>query len=235
MNNSLNIVTASDRNYFKFVFRFIEQAHLIFPGARIILYDLGMSGHQLGLINYFLVKWKPWTPMRSKGEYPHGYKPRALHKPSMLLNASRSLSGPMVYMDVDAIPIAYFDVPDCDVAVTMKSKDIMRFYRGTELEEYLGLLDAGVIMFGENKRNRELFIADWLLNMSKDPNPSDQKSLNKVVGRCHDWDTYNCTKNLAIGDETVRVKILHEDDYNSSTAHPDAKILHLRVHENTTY
>jgi hypothetical protein len=211
--------------------RFLEQAYTIFPAARLVVYDLGMSSHQLGMINYFLVKYKPWYPMKSHGEYPDGYKPRALHKPSMLLNAARTLKGPIVYMDVDAVPVSHFEVPDCDVAVTMKSKDNMKFFANSPLEEYLGLLDAGVIMFGPEEK-RELFIADWLLDMSKDPNPSDQKSLNKVVGRCHEWKTYNCTKNLEIGDDTVRVRILHEDDFNSSTAHPDAKILHLRVHEN---
>lgn len=208
----------------------MEQVYNIFPHAKMILYDLGMSSHQLGLINYFLVKYKPWKPIRWEGDYPEGYKPRALHKPSMLLNAARSLKGPIVYMDVDAVPVSYFEVPDCDVAVTMKRKDTMKSYAGTPLEEYLGQLDAGVIMFGANER-RELFIASWILNMSEDSSPSDQKSLNRVVGRCHDWETYNCTKNLDIGDETLRVRILHEDDYNSSTAHPDAKILHLRVHE----
>ena len=199
----------------------------------MIVYDLGMSSHQLGLINYFLVKYKQWYPMKGHGKYPEGYKPRALHKPSMLLNAARTLDGPIVYMDVDAIPVKYFEVPDCDVAVTMKRKDAMKQYKDTPLEEYLGLLDAGVIMFGADKK-RELFIADWILDMSKDPNPSDQKSLNKIVGRCHNWETYNVTKNLDVGDETLRIRILHEDDFNSSVAHPDAKILHLRVHENTT-
>jgi hypothetical protein len=210
--------------------RFLEQVYTVFPDARMVVYDLGMSSHQLGMINYFLVKYKQWHPMKSHGKYPDGYRPRALHKPSMLLNAARTLNGPIVYMDVDAVPVSYFEVPDCDVAVTMKSKQNMKLFVNSPLEEYLGLLDAGVIMFGPDEK-RELFIADWLLNMSKDPNPSDQKSLNKIVGRCHDWDTYNCTKNLDIGDETLRVRILHEDDYNSSTAHPDAKVVHLRVHE----
>lgn len=204
----------------------------VFPSARLILYDLGMSSHQLGMIDYFLVKYRPWRPFKSTGEYPEGYKPRAIHKPSMLLNAARALDGPIVYMDVDAIPVSYFDVPDCDVAVTMKRRSEMKKYAGTPLEEYLGLLDAGVVMFGPDEK-RELFIADWILNMGRDKSPSDQKSLNKIVGRCHNWETYNVTKNLEIGDETVRVRILHEDDYNSSVAHPDAKILHLRVHENT--
>lgn len=202
----------------------------MFPEARMVLYDLGMSSHQLGLINYFLVKYKPWTPVKPRGKYPDGYVPRALHKPSMLLNAARKLEGPIVYMDVDAVPVNHFNVPDCDVAVTMKSKETMAQYANTPLQEYLGFLDAGVIMFGPDEK-RELFIAEWLNDMREDDSPSDQKSLNRVVGKCHDWKDYNVTKDLEIAEETLRVRILHEDDYNSSTAHPEANILHLRVHE----
>jgi hypothetical protein len=52
-----------------------------------------------------------------------------------------------------------------------------------------------------------------------------------VVDECHDWEKYNVTRKMDIGGETLRVRILHEGEYNSSFMHPDAKILHLRVHE----
>jgi len=152
----------------------------------------------------------------------------------MLFHATRNCTGDIVYMDVDAYPVAYFEVPDCDVAVTMKRKDQMAQHRGTPLEEYLGKLDAGVIMFGSDLK-RELFIAKWAMDMQDDPSPSDQKSLNRVVDECHDWEKYNVTRSLDIGGDVIKIHILHEGEYNSSFMHNGAKIVHERVHENTTY
>lgn len=226
----MNIVTACDSKYFKFLPRFIEQVATVLPGCEIKIYDIGMTFPQQQSIAFSGTKFYPWTSFKSKGTYPKGYIPRALHKPSMLLHACRSLKGTIVYMDVDAVPIAPFEVPDCDVAVTMKSRNEMMKYRGTPLDEYLGYLDAGVVMFGPHER-RELFCARWILDLCKDENQSDQKSLNRIVSECTDFSTYNCTHNLFIADENIRVRVLNENEYNSSTAHPDAKILHLRVHE----
>lgn len=226
----MNIVTACDDKYFKFLPRFIEQTANVLPNANVIVYDLGMTHAQAEAIAFSGTNFKPWNTFKSNGVYPDGYIPRALHKPSMLLNACLRFRGPIVYMDVDAVPIAPFEVPDCDVAVTMKSHSEMRKYRGTPLNEYLGYLDAGVVMFGSDEK-RELFCAEWILDLGRDKNPSDQKSLNRILSKCHDFRTYNCTKNLYIGGEKLRARILHEDEYNSSVASPKAKILHLRVHE----
>jgi hypothetical protein len=228
----LNIVTAADKDYFKFLPEFIEQTRLVFPDAKIYVYDLGMTYDQLYALDHSNVSIRGWRKVVPKDHapYPIGYTPRALHKPSMLYNLSRHADGPIVYMDVDAYPVNYFKVPDCDVAVTMKRKDQMAQHRGTPLAEYLGKLDAGVIMFGPDAK-RGLFLAKWVLDMQNDDCPSDQKSLNNVVGECHDWEKYNVTRQYPIAGTTVRVHILHEGEYNSSFMHPDAKILHLRVHE----
>ena len=229
----MNIVTACDREYYKFLPRFLEQAIRVMPFVNIVVYDLGMSTRQINAIEFTRVKYQPWAKFTSDGVYPEGYKPRALHKPSMLLHACRSWRGPIVYMDVDTIIVSEFEVPDCDVAVTMKRREEIKKYAGTDLEEYLGFLDAGVIMFGPDNK-RELFCAAWVIDLQKDNQHSDQKSLNRIVARCHNKTKYNITKKLEIADDVLRIRILHEDDYNSSVASPDAKILHLRVHENTT-
>ncbi|MHA2070125.1 MAG: hypothetical protein ACXABY_37640, partial [Candidatus Thorarchaeota archaeon] len=204
MKSSLNIVTASDKNYFKYVPDFVSRCREVFPDAHMVLYDLGITLGQLGLTKSMDVTYCQWQPVRHRGSYPDGYIPRALHKPSMLFHAARHLRGPIIYMDVDAYPVSPFVIPDCDVAVTMKRKDQMAQYRGTELEEYLGKLDAGVIMFGPNEA-REFFIAKWAMDMQDDPNPSDQKSLNRVVGECHDWEKYNITRNLDVAGDIVKI------------------------------
>ncbi len=203
----------------------------MFPDAMIVVYDLGMTWDQTRLTKYMGATYCQWTKHNSDGKYPKGYIPRALHKPSMLFHAARHLEGPIIYLDVDAYPVNYFKIPDCDVAVTMKRKDQMAQHKGTELEEYLGKLDAGVIMFGPDEP-REYFIAKWAMDMQDDPNPSDQKSLNRVVDECHDWKKYNVTRKLDVAGDEVRVHILHEGEYNSAFMHNDAKIVHKRVHEN---
>ena len=65
-------------------------------------------------------------------------------------------------MDIDAIPVRHFEFPDCDVAVTMKRREEIQRYENTALEEYLGYLDAGVIMLGPIAQKRELFVAKWI-------------------------------------------------------------------------
>jgi hypothetical protein len=226
----MNFVTAADEGYFHFVYDFVEKTREVFPYANIVVYDLGMTTEQMFFTKAMGAIYCKWDKVQSNGKYPEGYTPRALHKPSMLFHAARNLAGPIVYMDVDAYPVAHFEVPDCDVAVTMKRRDVMKLYKDTPLEEYLGRLDAGTIMFGTGEA-RELFIAKWAMDMQDDPNPSDQKSLNNIIDECHDWIKYNVTRKLLVGGDPVRVQILHEGNYNSAFLHPDAKIIHKRVHE----
>ena len=219
-------MTATDAEYFHFLPRFLEQAREVFPSASITVYDLGMNYIQQEKIYAQLVRCRPWRKKKTDGKYPEGYYPRALHKPHMLYHAHRHLHGPILYLDVDAYPVSYFDMPDCDVAVTKKNILSVAQYANTPLEEYLGFLDAGVIMLGPDKK-RELFLAKWAKDMQDDPSPSDQKSLNRVVGE----GDYNTTRELDIGGDTLKIHILHEGIYNSSFMHPEAKIVHLRVHE----
>ena len=201
----MKIVTASNANYYEHLLRQIVTAHAnldVIPDV----FDLGLTDIQVDALGMMGVDvWdKPLlTPEPGIG-YPKGYKPKALHKPAMLLEYCDMYDDDVVYMDADAWIARPFDFPATGLGLTRVRDVIMEAYWGTPMEEYVGPYHSGVVFLGGGCIN---FLLEWEEDINEDLLPSDKKSMNKVA-------------------RDYPVAELDEYVYNSRTMLPFTKIFH---------
>lgn len=109
-----------------------------------------------------------------------GVFPDCLHKPVLIKTVCAAYPGELVvYLDVDAFPVARFDEVDdgtFDVGVTIRmngDSSVPRFFA------YMGMVNAGVIIFRANERTRA-YVDAW--EAATLDHENDQKALNASLG-----------------------------------------------------
>lgn len=207
----MRIVTAADANYYDHLLRQIVSAHHnldVIPDV----FDLGLTNIQvdaLGMMGVDVLDIPALTPSPG-ANYPEGYRPKGLHKPSMLVEYCCEHDwDDVVYMDADAWVVRPFDFPRLQIGVTRVRDVIMESYRGTPMEEYVGPYHSGVIFLAAGCL---AFLMDWEGDILDDPSPSDKKSMNRVLRR------------YAKGN--LKMSSLDEYEFNSRTMLPFTKIYH---------
>ena len=201
----MKIVTAANANYYDHLLRQIVSAHSnldVIPDV----FDLGLTDIQvdaLGMMGVDVWDVPALTPDPGVG-YPKGYRPKALHKPAMLVEYCDMHDDDVLYMDADAWIVQPFDFPTAGLGLTRVRDVIMEAYWGTPMEEYVGPYHSGVMFLG---RNRMRFLLEWEEDINDDLLPSDKKSMNKAARNHH-------------------VKGLDEYEFNSRTMLPFTKIFH---------
>ena len=202
----MKIVTAANANYYEHLLRQIVTAHNnldVIPDV----FDLGLTDIQvdaLGMMGVDVWDKPALTPEPGIG-YPKGYRPKALHKPAMLVEyCIQHAWHDVVYMDADAWVAQPFDFPTTGLGLTRVRDVIMESYWGTPMEEYVGPYHSGVIFIGMGCTN---FLLEWEEDINEDLLPSDKKSMNKSAKAHH-------------------VTELNEYEFNSRTMLPFTKIFH---------
>ena len=201
----MRIVTAADARYFDHLLRQIVSAHSnldVIPDV----FDLGLTDVQVDALGMMGVDvWdKPLlTPEPGVG-YPEGYRPKALHKPAMLLEYCDIHDDDVVYMDADAWVARPFDFPTKGLGLTNVRDVIVESYLGTPMEGYVGPYHSGVVFLSGGCMN---FLLEWEKDINEDLLPSDKKSMNRAAKRYH-------------------VTELNEYEFNSRTMLPFTKIFH---------
>jgi len=201
----MKIVTAANANYYDHLLRQIVSAHNnldVIPDV----FDLGLTDVQVDALGMMGVDvWdKPLlTPEPGIG-YPSGYRPKALHKPTMLVEYCDMYDEDVIYMDADAWVARPFDFPSSGLGLTRVRDVIMESYWGTPMEEYVGPYHSGIVFLGKGCMS---FLLDWEKDISEDLLPSDKKSMNKAATAYH-------------------VTELDEYEFNSRTMLPFTKIFH---------
>ena len=202
----MKIVTAADANYYDHLLRQIVSAHRnldVIPDV----FDLGLTDIQIDALGMMGVDvWGVPALIPEPGiGYPKGYRPKALHKPAMLVEyCFLHRWHNIVYMDADAWVVRPFDFPSKGLGLTRVRDVIMESYWGTPMEEYVGPYHSGVVFIGMG--NIEFLLA-WEGDLNDDLLPSDKKSMNKAI------ESYDVTE-------------LDEYEFNSRTMLPFTKIFH---------
>lgn len=201
----MRIVTAANANYYDHLLRQIVSAHRnldVIPDV----FDLGLTDIQVDALGMMGVDvWdKPLlTPEPGVG-YPEGYRPKGLHKPTMLVEYCDAHDDDIIYMDADAWVARPFDFPAAGLGLTRVRDVIMEAYWGTPMEEYVGPYHSGVVFLSKGCMS---FLLEWEKDISTDLLPSDKKSMNKVAG-------------------DYPVAELNEYEFNSRIMLPFTKIFH---------
>ena len=201
----MRIVTAANANYYDHLLRQIVSAHRnldVIPDV----FDLGLTDIQVDALGMMGVDvWdKPLlTPEPGVG-YPEGYRPKGLHKPTMLVEYCDAHDDDIIYMDADAWVARPFDFPAAGLGLTRVRDVIMEAYWGTPMEEYVGPYHSGVVFLSKGCMS---FLLEWEKDISTDLLPSDKKSMNRVA-------------------EDYPIAELSEYEYNSRTMLPFTKIFH---------
>jgi hypothetical protein len=202
----MRIVTAADANYFGHLLRQIVSAHRNLDVVPDV-FDLGLTDVQvdaLGMMGVDVWDKPALTPEAGIG-YPAGYRPKALHKPAMLVEyCIQHAWHDVVYMDADAWVVQPFDFPTTGLGLTRVRDVIMESYWGTPMEEYVGPYHSGVMFIGMGCTN---FLLEWEEDINEDLLPSDKKSMNRAA------EAYDVTE-------------LDEYEFNSRTMLPFTKIFH---------
>ena len=201
----MRIVTAANANYFDHLLRQIISAHRNLDVVPDV-FDLGLTDIQVDALGMMGVDvWdKPLlTPEPGIG-YPDGYRPKALHKPAMLVEYCDMYDDDIIYMDADAWIARPFGFPSAGIGLTRVRDVIMESYWETPMEEYVGPYHSGVVFLGRGCMN---FVLEWEEDINEDLLPSDKKSMNKVVA-------------------DYPVAELDEYRFNSRTMLPFTKIFH---------
>jgi hypothetical protein len=211
-------VTAADTKFYFFLPYMVAQIERLFPKARLIVYDLGLENHEVEQLRKWDVDVREWHIGPGDPVLAPNFYPRALHKPSMLLDAlERDSNETAVYLDADAIPYKKFSVPSgCDVAVTLIDQDHIAWIEKNPELEILGIFNTGVILFGRSKKKLD-FCREWTARLDAAGDKiSDQCILSWLVAECdgHNRQEYNVTRNLTIEDANIRVRVLHVYDWN---------------------
>ena len=202
----MKIVTAADANYFGHLLRQIVSAHSnldVIPDV----FDLGLTDIQvdtLGMMGVDVWDVPALTPEPGVG-YPEGYRPKALHKPAMLVEyCIQHAWHDVIYMDADAWVAKPFDFPTTGLGLTRVRDVIMESYWGTPMEQYVGPYHSGGVFLGMGCMK---FLLEWEEDINEDLLPSDKKSMNKAA-------------------EAYCITELDEYEFNSRTMLPFTKIFH---------
>lgn len=196
----------------------VAQIERFFPESKIIVYDLGLEEQESLQIRDWGVEVKKWHIGPGEPVTDQTYYTRALHKPSMILDALERHKGESaVYLDADAIPNMRFSIPkECDIAVTLASQYDLDWIEKNPHIEFNGIFNAGVILFGESDK-RLAFVREWSDRLEQStPIESDQRILGLMLGKMEGFTRreYNVTHNLSVGEETLRVRVLEGDVWN---------------------
>jgi len=207
----MRIVTAADASYYDHLLRQIVSAHRNLDVVPDV-FDLGLTDVQvdaLGMMGVDVLDVPALIPLPG-ASYPEGYRPKGLHKPSMLVEYCYEHDwDDVVYMDADAWVVRPFGFPRLQIGVTRVRDVIIESYRGTPMEEYVGPYHSGVIFLASGCLS---FLLDWEGDILEDPSPSDKKSMNKVL------------RSYQKGN--LKMSSLSEYEFNSRTMLPFTKIYH---------
>ena len=237
-------ITGADSKFYFFIPYMVAQIERLFPKARLMVYDLGLEEQETLQIREWGVEVRKWHIGPGDPVKAPNYYPRALHKPSMILDAlKRHPNETAVYLDADAIPNRRFSVPtDCDVAVTLVNQRDLAILESKPEIEYNGIFNTGVMLFGRSKR-RLAFVSEWSDRLSEsDSFESDQRIAWLLLEEMEGFSRqeYNVTKTLKVRDEEVRIKVLPSDEWNlfalrcnvlmgkKRMSLKDAKVLHFK-------
>lgn len=194
-------VTACDDNYFIYALAQIMEIDKHFDQNPVV-YDLGLDTKYKEYLSDLEVPLLPCPSAPPLGkDYPNGYQPRALWKPSMLLDACLRFDEDIVYLDADAKPVCRFKFPAVELGLAKVEN-----WNGSE---YVGPWHSGVMFLG-NTDNRAEFILEWAKDIWRDKLPSDKKSLNRIMRYYSD----------------IELQPLSAREYNSRKMYPETKILH---------
>jgi len=201
----MKIVTAANASYYDHLLRQIVSAHSnldVIPDV----FDLGLTSVQVDALGMMGVDvWdKPLLTPEAGIGYPEGYRPKGLHKPTMLVEYCDMYDDDIVYMDADAWVARPFDFPAVGIGLTKVRDVIMEAYWGTPMEEYVGPYHSGVVFLSGGCMS---FLLEWEKDISTDALPSDKKSMNRVA-------------------EDYPIAELSEYEFNSRTMLPFTKIFH---------
>ena len=211
-------ITAADTKFYFFLPYMMGQIERLFPKARLIVYDLGLEEQERVQLNEWGVEVKQWHVDMGEPVVTPNFYPRALHKPSAILDAlKRYPNEAAVYLDADALPNKAFKLPPAfDVAVTLVNQyDLSVLEQRPEIE-YNGIFNTGVMLFGRSKR-RLAFVEEWADRLSaSDKLESDQRIAWLLLEEMEGFgrQEYNVTRILKVRDEEVRIKILPSDEWN---------------------
>jgi hypothetical protein len=213
----MRVFTAANRSYSRLAAAWVGQVSAL--GIPHTVYDLGGLGY--GVSN----------PVADERFHKQGvyrtttgvWAARALHKPAIVADHLER-NGGGCYLDADAIPVAPLEIREggWDIGVTVRRPVEVR-PGGAPLHEYLGEINAGVILFSSSDATRG-FLERWseqtlLLG-------SDQRALNHLIGS-------RLPRNgTVIHRAGLRVLCLPTDRYNFYyfPARPpaDVRVLHLK-------
>ena len=239
-------VTAADTKFYFFLPYMVAQIERLFPKARLIVYDLGMTEQETLQIREWGVEVKKWHIGPGYPVEKPNYFPRALHKPSMILDAlERYPNEYAVYLDADAIPNRSFSVPrGCDVAVTLVGQESLAILDSKPEVKYNGIFNTGVMLFGRSKR-RLAFVSEWSDRLSvAGGTESDQRIAWLLLEEMEGFSRqeYDVTNVLKVRGENVMVRVLRDTVWNlfalrasflrgKDRIHPDGvNVLHFKGH-----
>ena len=239
-------VTAADTKFYFFLPYMVAQIEKLFPKARLIVYDLGLEEQERLQLNEWGVEVKKWHIGPGYPVEKPNYFPRALHKPSMILDAlQRNANETCVYLDADAIPNRSFSVPrGCDVAVTLVGQEALTILDSKPEIKYNGIFNTGVVLFGRSKR-RLAFVSEWADRLSKSETiESDQRIAWLLLEEMEGFSRqeYDVTNVLSVRGENVMVRVLRDTVWNlfalrasflrgKDRIHPDGvNVLHFKGH-----
>ena len=239
-------VTAADTKFYFFLPYMVGQIERLFPKARLIVYDLGLEDQERLQLNEWGVETRKWHIGPGDPVTAPNYYPRALHKPSMILDALKSNPNEYaVYLDADAIPSRAFKMPpDFDVAVTLVNQYDLSVLEMKPEIEYNGIFNTGVMLFGRSKR-RLAFVEEWTDRLDKsDCLESDQRIASLLLQEAEGFSRqeYNVTRTLKVRGEEVQIRILESEVWNifalrssflmgKMRVHPDdVNVLHFKGH-----
>ena len=213
-------VTAADTKFYFFLPYTVAQLERFFPESRLILYDLGLEDHEAQQLLDWGVEVLPWHIGPGDSVTGPNRFPRALHKPSVILDAlTNNPNEPAVYIDADAIPYKWFEIPtDFDVAVTMVNQEDLAWIEKNPKIEYNGIFNTGVILFGPSEK-RLVFVQEWMDRLSpclmKDE-VSDQRIMGLMIEECegHNRQEYNVTRTLRLNGAEIDVRLLVPEEWN---------------------
>ena len=239
-------ISAADHKFYFFLPYMAAQIDRLFPKARLIVYDLGLEEQEVLHLNSWGVEVRKWHVGPGESITSPNFYPRALHKPSMILDALKSNPNEYaVYLDADAIPSRAFKMPpDFDVAVTLVNQYDLSVLEMKPEIEYNGIFNTGVMLFGRSKR-RLAFVEEWTDRLDKsDCLESDQRIASLLLQEAEGFSRqeYNVTRTLKVRGEEVQIRILESEVWNifalrssflmgKMRVHPDdVNVLHFKGH-----
>lgn len=210
----MTIITAGTTEYAPMIRQTMANAEQM--GYRVLPFDLG----GLGFGNHFDTV---------VGDFDLHIVPAATFKPRLIQYAiSHNEDNLFVWLDGDAVPISPFDdllLKDFDVAVTLR-EDSQVGKTGNSWTDYL---NSGVLFFRPTCATKD-FLCQWINFI--DLIPSDQASLNEVVGQgwtIEQWkDNRNCIVTVNCGARVLILDALEWNYWHWPIPVPKRRILHYK-------